>query len=206
VQANCAGAIEIATGGSATLNVTVYNQGANFLLGGSDASYTYSGNGNAQPATCSASNFSGVYTFNGTGFSLTGTSVTGAQNGAGLLQFDGVSQITANIAMSVAGAAPNALTLTGSYTISSNCLGSATLTDASANSYSMTFSVYNNTLANAAAYVGLTQSSRFLVTGTAHAAYGQPAPAAANRRHSDGPALGMIGRPKSGPTGRGGRA
>jgi hypothetical protein len=206
VQANCAGVIEIATGGNATLNVALYNQGVDFLLSGSDSTYTYSGNGIFQPATCSTSTFSGVYTFNGAGFALTGTAVTGAQNGAGLLQFDGVSQVTANLTMSAAGAAPSALTLTGSYTIASNCLGSATLTDASANSYVMTFSVYNSTVANAAAYVGLAQGSRFLVTGNAHTAYGQPAANAATHWLDKGPALGMIAKPNSGSADRGGRA
>ena len=175
VQASCAGVITITAGGSATLNVALYNSGADFLLSGSDANSTYSGNGNTQPAGCSASTFSGVYTFNGTGFALTGTAVSGDDNGAGLLQFDGVSRVTANITMTASGTPQLALTLTGSYSISSNCLGSATLTDASKNSYVMTFSVYNSSVANAGAYLGLAQSSIFLITGNAHAAYGQPA-------------------------------
>ncbi|MGB7763012.1 MAG: hypothetical protein WBL61_24475 [Bryobacteraceae bacterium] len=194
VQANCAGVINIATGGSATLNLAIYDSGNDFLLGGSDGSSTYSGSGNAQPAACSASTFSGVYTFNGTGFALTGTAVSGVDNGAGLLQFDGVSRVTANLTMSASGAAPSALTITGSYSISSNCLGSATLTDASNNSYVMSFSIYNSSVANAAAYLGLAQSSKFLVTGSTHAAYGQPA------------AVSMVRKPLSGVADRGGRA
>src|SRR5208337_3863940 len=102
VQANCAGVINITSGGSATLNVALYDQGNNFLLSGSDAAnYVYSGSGVTQPAAaapagtgCSASTFSGVYTFNGTGFALTGTAVSGAENGSGLLEFDGVSKVT----------------------------------------------------------------------------------------------------------------
>lgn len=182
VQANCAGVINITTGASATLNVALYNSGADFLLSGSDATYTYSGNGLAQPAGCSASTFSGVYSFSGTGFALAGSAVSGAENGTGLMQFDGASQVTVNVTMSTLGAAPSALALTGSYTISSNCLGSATLTDASANTYVMSISIYNSTVANAAAYVGLAKSSKFLVTGNAHAVYGQPAPSAALHR------------------------
>ena len=107
VQANCAGVINIATGGSATLNMAIYNSGADFLLSGSDANYSYSGTGNTQPAGCSASTFSGVYTFHGTGFALTGTAVSGVKNGAGLLQFDGVSNVTVNVTMSASGAAPS---------------------------------------------------------------------------------------------------
>jgi hypothetical protein len=211
VQANCAGVINITTGGSATLNIAIYRVGLSpitfdFLLSGSDANYTYSGTGNTQPSGCSASTFSGVYTFNGTGFALTGTAVSGVENGAGLMQFDGVSAVTVNLTMSASGAAPSTLTLTGSYTISSNCLGSATLTDASANSYVMSFSIYNSSVANAAGYVGLARSSKFLVTGNAHTAYGQPAASASVQRPGDRPVLSMIVEPQSGSAGRGGRA
>jgi len=211
VQANCAGVINITKGGSATLNVAVYRVGLNpitfdFLLSGSDANYTYSGTGNNQPSGCSASTFSGVYTFNSTGFSLNGTAVSGVENGSGLLQFDGVSAVTVNVTLSASGAALSALTLTGSYTISSNCLGSATLTDASGNSYVMSFSIYNSSVANAAAYVGLARSSKFLVTGNAHAVYGQPAASAAVERPGDRPVFGMIVEPRSGSADRGGRA
>ncbi|MGO9228989.1 MAG: hypothetical protein ACLQKA_07250, partial [Bryobacteraceae bacterium] len=158
VQANCAGVINITSGGSATLHVALYDQGNNFLLSGSDAAnYVYSGSGVTQPTTaapagtgCSASTFSGVYTFNGTGFALTGTAVSGAENGSGLLEFDGVSKVTVNVTMSALGAAPSALTLTGMYSISSNCLGLASLTDTSNNSYEMNFSIYNTSAANGA--------------------------------------------------------
>ncbi|MGA2038193.1 MAG: hypothetical protein ABSH42_02860 [Bryobacteraceae bacterium] len=206
VQANCAGVIDIATGGSATLNVAIYNSGTDFLLSGNDANYTYSGTGNTQPSGCTAGTFSGVYTFHGTGFALTGTAVTGAQNGAGLLQFDGVSAVTVNVTMSVSGATAAALTLTGSYSISSNCLGSATLTDASGNSYAMSISIYNSSVANGAAYVGLARSSKFLVTGNANATYGQPAASTAAQMQGDGPALGVVVQPKSSAAAIGGRA
>ncbi len=50
VQANCAAVVNITTGGSATLNVVVYNQGKDFQLAGNDATYSYTGNGVIQPA------------------------------------------------------------------------------------------------------------------------------------------------------------
>ena len=213
VQADCAGVINVTTttGGSATLNMAIYQVGLNpvtfdFLLSGSDGSSTYSGTGNTQPAGCSAGTFSGVYAFNSTGFALNGTSVSGVENGSGLLQFDGVSKLTVNLTMSASGAAPSALVLTGSYSISANCLGSATLTDASSNSYLMSFSVYNASLANSAGYVGLARSSTFLVTGNAHATYGQPTANAAGHGPGDRPALGMVEKPWSGSADRGGRA
>ena len=206
VQANCAGVINIATGGSATLNLAIYDSGNDFLLGGSDGSSTYSGSGNAQPAACSASTFSGVYTFNGTGFALTGTAVSGVENGAGLLEFDGVSKVTVNVTMSALGAAPSALTLTGMYSISSNCLGLASLTDTSNNSYEMNFSIYNTSAANGAASLELAEVSKFLVTGNAHFIYSQPAGSAAVLGLGDSPALVMAAKPKSGSADRGGRA
>jgi hypothetical protein len=211
VQANCAGVINITTGGTATLNLALYRVGLNpitfdFLMSGSDATYTYSGSGNTQPTGCSAGTFDGVYTFNGTGFALTGTAVSGAQNGTGLLQFDGVSAVTVNVTMATLGAAPSALTLTGSYSVTSNCLGSAALKDASNNSYAMSFSIYNSTVANAASYVGLVQGSKFIIAGNVHAAYGQPAASAAVHRWGDAPALVMVAKPKSGSAYRGGRA
>jgi hypothetical protein len=186
VQANCAGVMNIGTGGSATLNLALYDGGADFLVSGSDASYTYSGTGNTQPAGCSASTFSGVYTLSGTGFALTASAISGAENGTGLLQFDGVSQLTVNLTMATAGAAPSALTLTGSYTVSSGCLGSATLTDASANAYVMSFSIYNSTVNNAAFYATLAQSSKFLIAGGGHAIFGQPAVTAARSKLGNG--------------------
>jgi hypothetical protein len=211
VQANCAGVININTGGSATLNVAIYQVGLNpvtfdFLLSGNDATYSYSGSGNTQPASCSTSTFSGVYAFNATGFALNGSAVRGAENGSGLLQFDGAGKVTVNLTMSASGAAPSALVLTGSYSISSNCLGSATLSDASSNAFVMSFSVYNASLANSAGYVGLARGSTFLVSGNAHAAYGQPTANAAGHRLGDRPALGMVAKPQLGSADRGGRA
>jgi hypothetical protein len=214
VQANCVGAIDITTGGNVTLNVAIDHSGADFSLGGTDAaSNAYNGNGVAQPgngnkqtATCSASTFSGVYTFNGTGFALNGTAVSGAENAAGLLQFDGVSNVTVNLTASTAGVAPSPLTLTGSYTVASNCLSSATLTDASGNSYAMNFAIYNNTAANAAAYVGLARSSQFVISATMHASYGQPAASAAASGLVGLPALVMVEKTESISANRGGRS
>src|ERR1700722_4926121 len=74
VQANCAAVVTISSGGSATLNVMLFNQGRNFLMAGNDAIYSYTGNAvtqsATQPAGCSTATLSGAYTFNGTGFGL----------------------------------------------------------------------------------------------------------------------------------------
>jgi len=214
VQANCAGAINITTGGLLGLTLAINNSGTDFALGGHDAAgNAYNGNGVAQPgngnnqsATCSAGTFSGVYTFNGTGFALNGTAVAGAENAAGLLQFDGVNNLTANLTTSTAGVPPTALTLTGSYTILSSCLGTAALTDSSANSYFMTFAVYNDTVPNAAAYVGLARNSQFMMIGATHATYGQPTPAAAIGGPVNSTARAVVEHPRSISANRGGRS
>jgi hypothetical protein len=190
IQANCEGTITIASGGNATFNVVLYG-GSNgssptFLLTGSDATYSYSGSGNTQPlstqAACSTSNLSGVYTFSATGFVLTSNSVSGVEDGAGLLQFDGQGNLTANVTAYTSGTTtPTALALTGSYSMASNCVGSATLSDSKGNSYSMTFSAYTATASYTSEfYASLAEPSKFIITGAGHAIYGQPTTTAAS--------------------------
>ena len=128
VQANCAATVTVTSGGSATLNLALYATGGDFVITGNDATYSYSGTGIAQPAGCSASTFAGVYAISGTGYSLSSTTVNGAAAVSGLLQLEGQSVITANLSL-IEGTTTATATLTGSYSVSSNCTGSATLTD-----------------------------------------------------------------------------
>ncbi len=177
MQANCAGTLNITSGPTATFSLVLFGNGANFLMTGSDATYSYSGNGNVQPTSCTASLFSGVYSLNASGFDFSGTAVNGAAALTGLMQFDGQGHVTVNETLSPANS--NANTLTGTYTLSSNCLGSATLSDSKGGTYTMTFStedvitpaapLYSSTI-----FVMLAQSSKFMVSGAAHAIYGQP--------------------------------
>jgi hypothetical protein len=174
MQANCNGVVNLTTGGSATFSLAVYNQGVDFLMTGSDATYAYSANGNTQPSGCSTSTLSGVYSFNATGFALSAGSVSGAEDGAGLFQFDGNGNLTANVTLSMLASASNPVTLTGSYSVSSNCLGTATLTDSKANSYVVSFSISTTTpVTNGASYVTLAESSKLMISGNLHATYGQ---------------------------------
>lgn len=170
------GVINITGGGSATLNLVLYASGVDFLMTGNDSIYNYSGGGNAQPNGCSASALSGVYAFTGTGFILSAGSVSGVGNATGLLQFDGQGNITVNLTQSQSGKAATPLTLTGSYSISSNCLGSATLSDLpKANSYVMGLSITSATaLYSANLDATLAQNGKSILTGAAHAIYGQP--------------------------------
>jgi hypothetical protein len=175
IQSNCAGAISITAGDSATFNLVVYNQGNAFLVTGTDATYSYTGGGNTQPSGCLASLLSGVYTFNATGYGLSTSSVTGIREAAGLLQFDGRTALTVNLTLSAAGQTPAALVLTGTYTISSACVGTASLTDSQSNTYSLSFSVSGGTSVNSTALeLTLAQTSKLLISGAAHAVYGQP--------------------------------
>ena len=180
MQSNCAGTVTITSGGSAVLNLVSYNQGVDFLVTGNDAIYNYTGSGNTQPSSCSAATLSGVYTLTGTGYSLSGTAVNASEDGTGLLQFDGVGSVTANFNTSLVGKAPTVLTLTGSYSISSNCLGSANLTDSTkTNNYVMSISISNSTAANGAFFAALAQNGKLLINGSGDAVYGQPTTTAA---------------------------
>jgi hypothetical protein len=181
MQANCAGVVTITTGGSATFNIVLFSvvggNAPNFLLSGSDASFTYSGNGSDQPDTCSTSLLTGVYTFNASGFALNGTAVSGAETGAGLLQFDGQGHLTVNFTLTTSTAAATPITLTGTYTVGSNCLGTATLSDSGNNSYVMNLSITSTNTAKMFSgdlFAALAQNSKFIVAGAAHAIFGQP--------------------------------
>ncbi len=178
VQANCAAVVNITSGGSAALNVMLYNEGKDFLLTGSDATYSYTGNGISQfpqPTACSVATLNGVYAFNATGFELSANSLGGVSDGAGLLQFDGQGNLTVNISSTTGAATTSASTLTGTYTILSNCTGSATLTDSNAHSFVMSFSIYSVTAANTNFFASLARAGNFLMTGGSHTVYPVPA-------------------------------
>ena len=174
MQANCAGVVTITSGGSAVLNLVSYNQGVDFLVTGNDSIYSYSGSGNTQPANCSAATLSGVYVFTGTGYSLASGAVSGAANGTGLVQFDGVSNVTVNSTLSGIGATQTNSNLTGSYSVSSTCVGSATLTNSKGSTIVMSLSITNSSVANGAFDLTLGQSGASLLSGSGHAVYGQP--------------------------------
>ena len=178
VQANCVALATITSGGSATLNVMVYSGGKFFALTGNDATYSYSGNGNNLPTTaCTNGTLTGVYTFNANGFALSSSSIAGASNGAGLLQFDGQGSLTVNVTVVAPGATSTALALTGSYTIASNCVGTASLSDSNFHSYVMAFSISSVAPASTNFFASLARLTQFLMAGGAHSAYGQPAAA-----------------------------
>ena len=175
VQSNCAGAVNITAGDSATFSLVIYNQGKAFLITGTDASYVYSGGGGTQPATCMANLLSGVYVFSSTGFTLASGAVSGALNAGGLLQFDGKSAVTANFTYVAQGQSPSGTVLSGTYALSGGCSGTGTLTDTLGNSYSLAFAVSSgSSVATTGIDMILAQTNKLVFTGTAHSVYGQP--------------------------------
>ena len=170
VQANCAAQMTITSGGSATFNLAIYNGGTDILFTGSDATYSYSGAADNQPTTgCSTAALVGAYTYSATGFNLSSGAVDGAVALSGILQFDGQGNITVNVTMNGKNATGAS---TGTYSLSSNCLGSATLT---LNGKPLTAAISVENVASGSpsdVYVDL-GTGTFIVSGTAHAVYGQ---------------------------------
>src|ERR1039458_8553500 len=142
LQSNCVGSISINSGDTGAFTVTAYSGGQAFAVIGSDATYAYNGSGNLQPATCPAT-LSGVHEFNATGSALSGASVTSVLDVVGVLQFDGQGNVTANWTQ-VSNLTTTLIASTGTYSVGSTCLASATLTDASNNKYAVSLS-FNST-------------------------------------------------------------
>jgi len=141
LQSNCLGAVNITTGDTASFILGSYSQGTDYFLTGQDGVYSFLGSGNTQPTTtCAATQLSGVYAFNGNGFALNAGVIAGVNYISGLLTFDGTSAVTANWYVAANGSSVLS-TLTGTYTVSSNCTATATLTDSSSNAYSLVFTI-----------------------------------------------------------------
>jgi hypothetical protein len=144
LQANCVGTISITSGDSATFTLASYDQGVSYVIVGEDGTYAYSGGGNNLPTTCSASLLSGTYSFNGNGFALASSAISGVTDFSGLMQFDGTSVVTTNWFIS-SGGTITPVTTSGSYTVTSGCTGTATMTDPSGKSYALQFTITNST-------------------------------------------------------------
>jgi hypothetical protein len=147
LQSNCIGAVNITTGDTASFILGSYASGTDFFVTGQDGTYSFIGNGNTQPAgTCSASQFSGTYAFNGNGFALNSNAIAGTNYISGLMTFDGVGVATGNWYVAT-GAPATAVQTTGTFTVNSNCTATATLADKSGNSYALTITITNVTTA-----------------------------------------------------------
>ncbi len=166
VQANCAATMTITSGGGATFNLAIYNSGTDILFTGSDATYSYSGSADNQPATgCSTAALAGAYVYSANGYSLSSGAVVGSIVLGGVLQFDGQGNVTATPTLDGT-TSPGASG--GTYSLSSNCLGTATLT-LKGSPLSVAFSVYNAAGGSPSdIYMDLGQSGNFIVSGQAH--------------------------------------
>ena len=143
VASNCFGTITLTGPGAANFSLVVWNNGRNFNVVGTDANYVYSGSGgNFQPVACATSTMSGAFLYSASGFTVSGTKQNGAADESGILQFDGQGNATATYTItSSSGAQPQQLTAHGTYTVTSSCLASATMTDSAGNTNNLNFSI-----------------------------------------------------------------
>jgi uncharacterized protein (TIGR03437 family) len=167
IAANCSGTLtaNVSLGVTALYSVGVWNQGKIFLMSGSDGTYTLIANGTIQTISpCQVSSLSGSYPYQVNGESFSGTAVTGVLVSTGAFQFDGQGNLTGTSSQVVSGAL-TAVTLTGTYTVSSNCTGSATYTDSTGKSYTLALTV------NGPEFVMAGLSSQTIYSGAGHAAF-----------------------------------
>jgi uncharacterized protein (TIGR03437 family) len=169
LQANCIGTMSITTGGTATFTLEAYNQpgsatvASGFAVIGSDSSYAYNGTGTMQPATCPTT-ITGAHEFNATGSGLSGAAVNSTLDVAGILQFDGMGNVTGTWTQ-VSNLTTTPVSVSGTYTVGNGCLASATVTDTSTNKYTLNFS-----FSSASPAFGLTAASPAVIfDGTAAA-------------------------------------
>lgn len=184
VQSNCVGAVNITTGDTATFNLAISLGGTGFVMTGSDPTYVYDATGNTQATGCSTSTLSGVYVVSATqGFyALEKSGAGGAGALSGLIQFDGQGNVTADVSLSAnalsAGVTGtlSGLTAAGTYTLGSNCVGSATVTNPLAGALVVNFSVYtaNSTTSTQMYLVIGSNPSQAMGVGNAYWIYASP--------------------------------
>lgn len=186
VPSNCLGSITLMQGSSATFALVVWSSGQQFDITGSDPStaaspnsMVYSGNGSSvAPPACGTASLSGAYTFDATGVMVSGTNPNGVADESGVFQFDGQGNVTATYTMASSNSAKSeSLTSMGTYTVGSNCLGTASLTDSNGAVNSLTFAL-------AGAYGQnpklLESNPTFIRIGQTHAAFTNPTQSIAN--------------------------
>jgi hypothetical protein len=163
MQANCVGTLTISAGDAASFSLESFNGGKNYLISGQDAAFSFTGNGGMLPATCSASQLSGVYSFNATGWGISTATIAGADNISGLLTFDGKGTVSATWYVA-SGATNSTANLSGLFTVNTGCTGSATITDASANVYTILFTI---TTTNGSNFLLAGSNATLIFTGSA---------------------------------------
>jgi uncharacterized protein (TIGR03437 family) len=177
IASNCYGTITLVTGSTAAFSLVVWSSGSQFNITGADATYVYSGSGSNSRPACATATLSGAYSFDASGFTLSGTTQTGSADEAGVLQFDGQGKVSASYIDSSGGTAQATLTASGTYSVTSACLASATLLDSAGNTTNLTFVITGNYGASANL---IAASSQFVRTGSAHAAFLNPSQSIGN--------------------------
>jgi uncharacterized protein (TIGR03437 family) len=176
LPSSCSGTV---TANGIQLPLVVWNNGESIAITGQNGPYVLSGTGsNTAPAACAAATLSGEYIFSASGFTETGNVPAGAEDEAGVLQFDGQGNITANFTDTQGGATPVTASATGTYAVApGGCTASATLKYTSRTAESMNFVIsgaHGETLDLMAA------DSQFERIGSAHSAFGNPSQAIGN--------------------------
>jgi len=174
IPSTCFGTITLNTGDAATFSLAVWGSGTQFDITGSDATYVYSGSGsnnrNSIPS-CATSTLSGPYTYDASGPTLSGTALTGGADEGGVMQFDGQGNVTASYIITSAGTTPAAITATGTYSVTTACLASATLTDSAGKTNTLNFVIQGLHGENVEL---LESNSAFMRLGTVHSAFLNP--------------------------------
>ena len=175
LPSNCAGTLNITSGDTASFTLIPYNSGKNFTLTGVDATYNFTGSGGVQPAACLTSTLSGVYAFNGNGFTVASSAITGVNTISGLLKFDGAGAVTGNWSVATNGM-QTPVSVSGNYTVAA-CTATATVADASGNAYALGFTLTSADGSNFSA-MGAAATSLFSITG--HSTFTNPGLAVGN--------------------------
>lgn len=172
IASNCYGPINFALGSTATYTLVVWGGGNSFAVTGSDDTYIYSGSGSiVYPAVCATATLSGTYGFSASGSTLSGTTQTGSADEAGVFEFDGQGKVTASYTQSSGGTTATPITASGTYSVTSACLASATLLDSNGRTNMLNFVLTGNYGGGADIILA---NSQFVRSGSAHAALLNP--------------------------------
>jgi uncharacterized protein (TIGR03437 family) len=185
LPSNCFGSITLTQGSSATFSLVVWSNGQQIDITGSDPStaaspnsLVYSGNGSSiAPPACGTASLSGAYPFDATGLIVSGTTPHDAGVESGVFQFDGQGNMTATYSLTASQTPTKQVTSMGSYTVGSNCLGSASLTDSNGAVNSLTFALAGPYGQNPKL---LESNPSFVRVGQTHAAFTNPTQSIAN--------------------------
>lgn len=170
IPSSCYGALAISSPSPISFGLVDWAGGSDFNIVGSDSTDVYSGAGSPRPAACVNASLSGAYGYSGSGFVLTGGTVNATADEAGLLQFDGQGIVTATYTITSNGTS-TPLTATGTYAVTNECTGTATMSDSTGKSNSLNFAVTN---AAASAFNMLESNGQFIRSGTAHSSFLNP--------------------------------